>query len=204
MVPLRKVDGQGFAAPKERAPKGEYPAKAWRAELLCAKMGEYGQPAQGTARIEVRIDHRRLARIDREPEPQKGRLAAQIERQGRKAWPGRPIGKCSPQHRACTVEAEPAEIDDEEKREDASRQKRAIARRSTRLDEPRRTSALDLDLVVIGRPPAAPNGGATGAWPVGHGHAAPRPLGEGTPNVGCARNIPPPSPASAQRFLRRR
>jgi hypothetical protein len=92
MVPLRKVNENGFSAKKERPPDGQHPMKAWKAEL-----GHLREEWAHTANRhleryghEARIDHRTLEAqgIDREPEPKMGPLATQIEREGRESLAG--------------------------------------------------------------------------------------------------------------------
>jgi hypothetical protein len=93
MVPMRKVEGDGFARMKERPPEGEHPLKAWKDELarLREAWADTANRHLEAAGLDIRIDHRSLeARgIDREPEPKQGPLATQIEKQGRESLAGR-------------------------------------------------------------------------------------------------------------------
>jgi len=94
MVTMRKVEGTGFAAKKER-PVGDglkHPALIWKEEL-----GRLREAWAATANkhleatgLDIRIDHRSLeARgVDREPEPKQGPLATKIEREGRESRAG--------------------------------------------------------------------------------------------------------------------
>jgi hypothetical protein len=92
MVPLRKVEGNGFAAKKERAPEGQHPAAAWKDELghLREAWANTANRHLERAGLDIRLDHRSLAErgIDREPEPKQGPLATQIEREGRESFAG--------------------------------------------------------------------------------------------------------------------
>jgi hypothetical protein len=94
MVAMRKVDGTGFAARKERpASDGpKHPALIWKEELarLREAWADTANRHLEAAGLDVRIDHRSLeARgIDREPEPKQGPLAMKIEREGRESRAG--------------------------------------------------------------------------------------------------------------------
>jgi ATP-dependent exoDNAse (exonuclease V) alpha subunit len=92
MVPMRKVEGDGFARTKERPPEGRHPAKAWNEELgrLREAWADTANKHLGAAGLDIRVDHRSLAArgIDREPEPKQGPLATQIEQQGRRSLAG--------------------------------------------------------------------------------------------------------------------
>ena len=92
MVPMRKVEGDGFAAKKERPPDGQHPAAAWRDELghLREAWANTANKHLEKAGLDIRIDHRSLEDrgIDREPEPKQGPLATQIEREGRESQAG--------------------------------------------------------------------------------------------------------------------
>ena len=94
MTPMRKVEGTGFAAKKERAPEDgiKHPALIWKEELMRLRVAwaDTANKHLEAAGIDTRIDHRSLeARgIDREPEPKQGPLATQIEREGRESLAG--------------------------------------------------------------------------------------------------------------------
>jgi ATP-dependent exoDNAse (exonuclease V) alpha subunit len=92
MLPMRKLEGDGFARTKERPPEGQHPAKAWNEELgrLREAWANTANRHLEAAGLDVRIDHRSLAArgIDREPEPKQGPLATQIEQQGRRSLAG--------------------------------------------------------------------------------------------------------------------
>ena len=92
MVPMRKVEGDRFAAHKERPPEGQHPAAAWKEELarLREAWANTANKHLEAAGLDIRIDHRSLeARgLDREPEPKQGPLATQIERDGRASLAG--------------------------------------------------------------------------------------------------------------------
>jgi MobA/MobL family len=94
MVTMRKVEGTGFAAKKERQPGDglKHPALAWKEELarLREAWANTANKHLEAAGLDVRIDHRSLeARgIDREPEPKQGPLATKIEREGRESRAG--------------------------------------------------------------------------------------------------------------------
>jgi hypothetical protein len=94
MVTMRKVEGTGFAAKKER-PAGDglkHPALVWKEELMRLRTAwaETANRHLEAAGLDIRVDHRSLeARgIDREPEPKQGPLATKIEREGRKSRAG--------------------------------------------------------------------------------------------------------------------
>jgi hypothetical protein len=94
MVTMRKVEGTGFAAKKER-PAGDglkHPALAWKEELgrLREAWADTANKHLEAAGLDVRIDHRSLESrgIDREPEPKQGPLATKIEREGRESRAG--------------------------------------------------------------------------------------------------------------------
>jgi hypothetical protein len=92
MVPLRRVEGNGFAAKKERAPEGQHPSQAWKEELgrLREEWANTANRHLEAAGLDLRLDHRSLAErgIDREPEPKQGPLATKIERDGRESLAG--------------------------------------------------------------------------------------------------------------------
>jgi MobA/MobL family len=94
MVTMRKVEGTGFAARKER-PAGDglkHPALIWKEELIRLReaWADTANRHLEAAGLDIRIDHRSLeARgIDREPEPKQGPLATKIEREGRESHAG--------------------------------------------------------------------------------------------------------------------
>jgi hypothetical protein len=94
MVAMRRVEGTGFAAKKER-PAGDglkHPALAWKEELgrLREAWANTANKHLEAAGFDIRIDHRSLeARgVDREPEPKQGPLATKIEREGRDSRAG--------------------------------------------------------------------------------------------------------------------
>jgi len=90
MVPMRKVEGDGFARKKER-PEGN-PKAAWRDELAMFRedWAAHVNRHLEAAGITARVDHRSNADqgIDREPEPKLGPLAAKIEAEGRDSHAG--------------------------------------------------------------------------------------------------------------------
>ena len=94
MTPIRKVEGTGFAAKKERAPEdgNKHPALVWKEQLMGLRVAweETANRHLEAAGLDSRIDHRSLeARgIDRLPEPKQGPLATQIEREGRESLAG--------------------------------------------------------------------------------------------------------------------
>jgi hypothetical protein len=94
MVTMRKVDGTGFAAKKERpASDGlKHPALVWKEELMRLRVAwaDTANRHLEAAGLDIRIDHRSLeARgIDREPEPKQGPLATKIEQEGRESRAG--------------------------------------------------------------------------------------------------------------------
>src|SRR5215831_4517246 len=94
MVTMRKVEGTGFAAKKER-PAGDglkHPALIWKEELMRLRIAwaDTANRHLEAAGLDIRIDHRSLeARgIDRDPEPKQGPLATKIEREGRESHAG--------------------------------------------------------------------------------------------------------------------
>ena len=94
MTPMRRVEGTGFAAKKERAAGDglKHPALVWKEELMRLR-GAWADTANrhlAAAGHDVRIDHRSLEAqgIDREPEPKQGPIATQIEREGRESLAG--------------------------------------------------------------------------------------------------------------------
>lgn len=111
MVSMRRVDGDGFAKRKERAPGKLHPMQQWKKELesLRQAWAEHGALALDRAglRIEAerfRVGHlalkkqRELAikrgdldwaeQLDREAEPKQGPLATKMEREGRESNAG--------------------------------------------------------------------------------------------------------------------
>jgi hypothetical protein len=94
MVTMRKVEGTGFAAKKERAAGDglKHPALVWKEELMRLReaWANTANRHLEAAGLDIRIDHRSLeARgIDREPEPKQGPLATKIEREGRESRAG--------------------------------------------------------------------------------------------------------------------
>jgi hypothetical protein len=94
MSPMRKVEGTGFAAKKERAAGDglKHPALVWKEELgrLREAWANTANRHLAAAGLDTRIDHRSLeARgVDREPEPKQGPLATKIEREGRESRAG--------------------------------------------------------------------------------------------------------------------
>jgi len=91
---MRKVEGTGFAAKKER-PAGDglkHPALVWKEELMRLRVAwaDTANRHLEAAGLDMRIDHRSLeARgVDREPEPKQGPLATKIEREGRESHAG--------------------------------------------------------------------------------------------------------------------
>jgi hypothetical protein len=93
MVPMRKVEGNGFASKKERAPEGQHPSQVWKQELgrLREEWANTANRHLEAAGLDLRLDHRSLAErgIDREPEPKQGPLATKIEREGRDSLAGK-------------------------------------------------------------------------------------------------------------------
>lgn len=92
MVPLRKIEGGQFSKLKDRAPEGTHPMKHWKNELEELRKGwadTLNQHFQ-SAGIDERVDHRSLVDrgIERKPEPKKGPIAAQMEREGRPSHAG--------------------------------------------------------------------------------------------------------------------
>jgi ATP-dependent exoDNAse (exonuclease V) alpha subunit len=94
MVTMRKVEGTGFAAKKERAAGDglKHPALVWKEQLMRLRVAwaDTANRHLEAAGLDIRIDHRSLeARgIDREPEPKQGPLATKIEREGRASRAG--------------------------------------------------------------------------------------------------------------------
>jgi hypothetical protein len=94
MLPMRKIEGTGFAAKKERAAGDglKHPALIWKEELMRLRLAwaETTNKHLEAAGFDNRIDHRSLdARgLDREPEPKQGPLATKIEREGRESRAG--------------------------------------------------------------------------------------------------------------------
>ena len=93
MVPMRRIEGEGFTARKDRPTEpGVHPLKAWQAELarLREAFADTANKHLAAAGLDVRIDHRSLAERgeEREPEPKIGPLATQIERSGRESLAG--------------------------------------------------------------------------------------------------------------------
>jgi hypothetical protein len=94
MTPMRKVEGTGFAAKKERAAGDglKHPAVVWKEELMRLReaWAHTANRHLEAAGLDIRIDHRSLETrgIDREPEPKQGPIATQIEREGRESLAG--------------------------------------------------------------------------------------------------------------------
>jgi hypothetical protein len=111
MVVMRRVDGEGFARTKERAPAGKHPAEHWKNELRAwreawANTGADVLAAAGHELEAVRFraghltldkqreaaiargDHAWAETLDREAEPKQGPLATKIEREGRTSHAG--------------------------------------------------------------------------------------------------------------------
>jgi hypothetical protein len=94
MMPMRKIEGTGFAAKKER-PAGDglkHPALVWKEELMRLRVAwaDTANRHLEAAGLDIRIDHRSLEErgMDREPEPKQGPLATKIEREGRESRAG--------------------------------------------------------------------------------------------------------------------
>jgi hypothetical protein len=94
MVGMRRVEGTGFAAKKDRAAGDglKHPSLVWKEELgrLREVWAETANKHLAAAGLDIVIDHRSLeARgIDRLPEPKQGPVATQIEREGRESLAG--------------------------------------------------------------------------------------------------------------------
>lgn len=92
MVAMRRVEGTGFAAKKDRAPGDgfKHPALVWKEELMRQRIAwaDTANKHLEAAGLDIRIDHRSLETrgIDREPEPKLGPLAKQMERAGRETF----------------------------------------------------------------------------------------------------------------------
>lgn len=90
MVPMRKLDANGFSPKKER-PQGN-PIAAWKSELEGLRedwAATTNRHLEAAGRPE-RVTHLSLAErgLDRVPEPKQGPLATQIEREGRESHAG--------------------------------------------------------------------------------------------------------------------
>jgi hypothetical protein len=94
MSPMRRVEGTGFAAKKERAAGDglKHPALIWKEELMRLRVAwaDTANRHLAAAGLDIVIDHRSLETrgIDREPESKVGPLATQMEKHGRESHAG--------------------------------------------------------------------------------------------------------------------
>jgi MobA/MobL family len=90
MVPMRRLDANGFAKKKDR-PEGN-PHDAWQTELAHWRKDwadTTNRHLEAAGRLE-RVSHLSLVEqgIDRQPEPKQGPIATEIEREGRESHAG--------------------------------------------------------------------------------------------------------------------
>jgi MobA/MobL family len=94
MSPMRRVEGTGFAAKKDRAAGDglKHPALIWKEELMRLRVAWANTANRhlAAAGLDIVIDHRSLETrgIDREPETKVGPLATQMEKNGRESHAG--------------------------------------------------------------------------------------------------------------------